>query len=65
MKSKFASRLRVLGALVVVAILLAACGSASGTHIIVRRYARIRCELQARCFADLQQHRFLDKLHHV
>ena len=31
MKSKFASRLRVLGALVVVAILLAACGGTSGT----------------------------------
>jgi ribose transport system substrate-binding protein len=31
MKSKFASRLRVLGALVFVAILLAACGSTSGT----------------------------------
>src|ERR1700676_5578068 len=31
MKSRFASRLRVLGALVFVAILLAACGDTSGT----------------------------------
>ena len=64
MKSKFAIRLRVLGALGIIAIILAACGGTAGTtiryHIHIRRYTRTGRELQARCFADLQQHRLLD-----